>query len=192
MASRRSRAYLAAMRLVERISAELGTTSYVWGGFALDVYEGRVLREHDDIDYLTVDLPALKPQLAGLFAAHGWPAKELSNGDLSPRRHGLKMQLGQIALGARVRWTYDGDRGYLEFPLAWLRPHPVRFCGLEVHVVEPELEYVTKCCPQLLNPDWRLREREIAARERLRALLWAKGVDPEALYARITLWREAP
>ena len=99
MLSRRSRVHLAAMRMVEDISAAAGTTSYIWGGFTLDIYAGELLREHHDLDYLTVGLAALRPDLEVRFATRGWPAKVVANGDLSPRRSGFRMQLGQLALG---------------------------------------------------------------------------------------------
>ncbi len=189
MVSRHSRIHLAAMRLVEAISASLGTTSYIWGGFTLDIYQGRLLREHHDLDYLTVDLARLKPQFVALFARHRWPVRELSNGDLSPRRSGLKVQLGQIALVDGARWAFNGAKGYLVFPLGWLDPHPVRFCGVDVHVVRPELEYVVKICPQMFNPDWAVREQEVEAREQLRAMLKPRYPEPDHLLDQVSFWR---
>ena len=65
------------------------------------------------------------------------------------------------------------------------------FCGVDVHVVEPEFEFVVKCCPRILNPDWEARPGDAQVREEIRALLAAKGSDPERIFAEITLWRAA-
>lgn len=51
-----TQALLSAMALVEQVSSMLDTTSYLWGGCALDVYQGHILRDHSDLDYLTEDL----------------------------------------------------------------------------------------------------------------------------------------
>ena len=193
MISRRNRVLLAGMRLVEAISASVGTISYIWGGFALDIHQGQLLREHSDLDYLTVDLARHKPELAALFARKRWPAKVVSNGDLSPRRSGYRMQLGNITIaGDRVRWTFAGEAGFLEFPRSWLHPGPVRFCGVDVHVVEPEFEYVIKCCPQMFNPDWKARANDDEVRSHIRALLDRRHVDPDELYAQISFCRAVP
>ncbi len=191
MQRQRNRVLQTAMRLVEAISAQLGTTSYIWGGFTMDIYEGRMLREHGDLDYLTVDLERLKPQLAALFAQHRWPCKVVANGDLSPRRGGFRMQLGNITLDEGVRWSFNGDKGFVVFPRTWLLAEPVCFCGVQVHVVAPEFEYMVKCCPQIFNPDWHARPRESEALARVRSMLEARGVDPDHLYYQISLWREA-
>jgi hypothetical protein len=65
---------LAAMALVESLSARLDAVSYLWGGCALDAYEGRILRAHHDIDYMTAGLAGLGPQFAALFRGAGWEA----------------------------------------------------------------------------------------------------------------------
>lgn len=193
MTSRQNRVLLAGMRLVEAISASVGTVSYIWGGFTQDIYEGRLLREHSDLDYLTVDLDLHRPQLATLFAQHHWPATVVGHGDLAPQRGAYRMQLSNITVeGDRVRWIFSGAAGFLEFPRHWLHPHPVRFCGIDVHVVEPEFEYIVKCCPQMFNPEWRMREQDVAARDQIRALLERRGINPETLYTQISFCRAEP
>ena len=193
MLSRSARMHLAAMRLIEMQCAALHTVSYIWGGYTLDIYQGRLLREHHDLDYLTMNLDGVKPHLARLFGQRGWLTKELSNGDLAIRSHEVKIQLGNIVeVGHHIRWTHAGPRGYFAFPRHWLRPEPVRFYGADVHVVEPELEYVIKEFRKLLNPDWEAREPDIIEQEQLRAMLQARGIDPESLCAQVVAWTLTP
>ena len=177
---------LATMALVEALSARLGTLSYLWGGCALDAYEGRILRAHRDIDYMTVGLAGLGPQFAALFREAGWEATWTPNAMVTARTEGIHIALGALDLGDEATWWDNGDLGYVRFPAAWLRPQPVDLDGVPVHVVEPEFEYMIKSRPRLLNPDWNLKERHIAARERLREILQARGVDPESLYPRVS------
>jgi hypothetical protein len=53
---------------------------------------------------------------------------------------------------------------------------------MEVHVVAPELQYVLKECPELLNPDWIIREKDIFEKEYLRSILLEKGIDVCSLH----------
>jgi hypothetical protein len=105
---------------------------------------------------------------------------------LSARASGIKLALGVLEVGEEAIWRDNGDLGHVRFPGAWLDRQPLMLCGVPVHVVGPEFEYVIKSRPRLLNPDWNLEERHIAARKRLREILLAKGVDPESLYPRVS------
>lgn len=182
---------LSAMALVEEMSRRLGTISYIWGGCALDVYEGRFLRPHHDIDYMVLDLARLEPQFAALFEEHGWTSENIAGVVLAGRREGIHVALGFLDVGAEARWHYNGPLGYVTFPAGWLCAEPVPFYDISVHVVAPELEYVFKSRSRLLGPDWNLEERHRVARDRLAEILRARGVDLEALYPHVSAWNSA-
>ena len=97
----------------------------------------------------------------------------------------------RIGGDGHARWHHNGRFGYVDFPAGWLKPEPVAFCGVNVHVVAPELEYVLKSRPRLLNPDWNLEERHRLARDRLAEVLIARGVDLEGLYQQVSAWSSA-
>ncbi|MBN1995758.1 MAG: hypothetical protein JW953_23940 [Anaerolineae bacterium] len=186
--SEKNRIYLTAMSLVEALSARLGVTSYIWGGFTLDIYQGHLLREHQDLDYLTENLHTLIPQLSALFVAQGWQPEKLANGDLRVTKSGFKIHLGHLELAIEAKWSHNGEKGYLCFPRAWLQPEPVQFYNVKLHVIAPEFEYVLKKHPQLLNPSWEPREVDIFAGEKLSEILEKKGVDLDDLYTQVTAW----
>ncbi len=165
------------MRLVESVSRSLRTMSWVWGGFTTDIYMGRILREHDDLDYLTLNLHPLRRRLEELFSDHGWQTENLPNGDLRLKKGKIKVQLGNVECGHLAKWTHNGEKGSLLFPVLWLGPDAVEFCGIEVHVIAPELQYVLKEHPELLNPDWLMREKDILEKEYLRNILLQRGTD---------------
>lgn len=186
MLSNKNELNLLAMALVETYSKSLNSLSWIWGGFTIDIYKNRFLREHDDLDYLTLNLHSLIPQFTKLFENCGWQANLLENGDLKLEREGIKIHLGHVELSDKVRWTHNGDKGSIWFPQEWLISKPVSFCGIEVHVVEPEFQYVIFEHPQMLNPNWKHREKDIVARKYLRSCVEGKGITPQALFGQVS------
>ncbi len=168
---------LSALKTVEEISADLRATSWVWGGLTADIYTGRLMREHDDLDYLTLNLHDLAGRISSRFRKAGWSVERLATGDLCFERGACKIRLGHISLSPRACWTHNGEHGCLFFPAEWLVPKPRRFYENDLHVVAPELQYALLDRPQLLNPDWAPRPKDLAAKACLGALLQAAGTD---------------
>lgn len=186
MLSNNNELNLLAMALVETYSKSLNTLSWLWGGFTVDIYENQILRGHDDLDYLTLNLHSLIPQFTKLFENCGWQANLLKNGDLKLKREGVKIHLGHVEFSDKARWTHNGDKGSIWFPQEWLNSKPINFCGLEVHVVEPEFQFVMIERPQMLNPNWRHREKDIVARKYLRSYVESKGISPHSLFEQVS------
>lgn len=178
--------HLDAMALVEGVSRSLKTVSWVWGGYTTDIYVGRILRAHDDLDYLTLNLHRLKSQFAETFSHHGWQTKDLENGDLSLKKGNVRVHLGNVEAGDVARWTHNGEKGALLFPVSWLSLDTIEFYGRELHVVAPELQYVLKEHPELLNPDWHNRAKDILAKEYLLEILLKRGIDVCSLHELVT------
>lgn len=191
MAPSPSPLWLDAMTSIETVSTICNTTSWVWGGFGVDINYGRILREHDDLDFLTLNLGLLIPEFTGGFTRRGWQVQHLDNGDLKLRKEGIKAQLGNVEVTAKAKWTHDGDKGYICFPIDWLHLRPVQFCDRELHVVGPELLYVLKENPELLNSKWIRRDKDIADLAYLRELLREKRYDVETLASCVTSVRIA-
>jgi hypothetical protein len=176
---------LYAMELVEAYSKSLKTISWIWGGFTIDIYENRILREHDDLDYLTLNLHSLIPRFSELFASCGWKVNVLENGDLRLQREDVKIHLGHVELSDKARWTHNGEKGSIWFPSNWLNLEPVNFCGVEIHVIKPEFQYVMIERPKMLNPNWKHRDKDISARKYLRSLIEGKGITPQTLFEQV-------
>jgi hypothetical protein len=179
--SEQNRKNLAAMQLVQSISERFGTASWLWGGLVADVYHGQMLREHDDLDYLTWNLHTLKPKLVEAFAEAGWQAESLENDDLRLKKDGVKIHLGHVQFIFHAKWTHNGKKGALLFPSEWLRIEPVPFYNLKLHVVEPEFQYVLKEHPELLNPEWTRRRKDLQDKQLLREMLLKKYPDLQHL-----------
>ncbi len=181
MRARRIRLALAVMVEIESISTGLGTTSWIWGGIAVDVHVGRLLREHDDLEYLCLNLHGLWSAFASAAECRGWRAVLLKNQDLRLTVDGFRVHLGHVEMSERARWTHNGDKGSIFFPTAWLTAESVDFYGTPVHVVAPEFDYVHKWNPQMLNPEWVPREKDLRARTELRKILVGRGIDPDRM-----------
>ncbi len=182
LSSERNRQCLDAMRLVENISSSLKTISWIWGGFTTDIYVGQILREHDDLDYLTLNLNQLKSMFEEGFSNLGWQSENLSNGDLKLKKDNLKVHLGNVVSDNELaKWTHNGEKGSLLFPALWLTPDTIEFLGTELHVIAPELQYVLKKHSELLNPDWLIREKDIIERKYLQDILLKRNIDVGSL-----------
>jgi hypothetical protein len=171
------------MALIESISVELDTRAFIWGGWMPDVYKGRLLREHSDIDYYVIDLHRFLASLHERLFRDSWEVrKELGGYLLCATRGGVKLHLGHVEISDRVvEWKHNGVDDSIFFPVDWLGQEPIAFLGVHVHVVKPELGYVLKTSPGLMNPEWTWRDKDQTDIEMLRALLLAKGVDVESL-----------
>lgn len=178
----RDQKYLEALKSIESVSRLLKTTSWVWGGFATDIHMGQMLREHDDLDYLVLNLCRFKAEFEEVFSGYGWQTKNLANGDLKLEKDDIKLQLGNVELGEVARWTHNGEKGSLLFPVSWLSVDVIEFYGMELHVVAPELQYVLKEHPELLNPGWLLREKDTLDRKCLQDMLAKRGIDVSSLH----------
>lgn len=184
--SERKRKILEVMKLVEDVSLSLDTITWLWGGLVVDVIKGKFLREHDDLDYLTMNLHQLKSQISEKFINCGWSTKNLENGDLKLTKDDVKIHLGHIELSDKVNWTHNGEKGSLFFPLSWLPFEVIDFYGAKVHVVSPELQYVLKNNPKLLNPEWESRDKDFFDLETLGQILANRGIEFQSLHEMVT------
>ncbi len=176
---------LSAMKRMEEISSSLETTSWVWGGLTMDIYQGRLLRPHHDLDYITLNLSSLFDLFSRSLRNIGWQVQKLSTGDLQADHQGFTIRLGQLVLSTEACWSHNGDRGSLFFPRDWLGMQAKPFYGFDVHVVAPELQYLLLDHPELLNPEWVARRKDITARSYFLKLLREDGVRFGDLQARI-------
>jgi hypothetical protein len=174
-----------AMKQVAEFSADLQTTSWLWGGLTADIYAGCLLRNHHDLDYLTLNLHTIIEPLTQQFLENGWEVKRLSNGDLGIKKEEVKIHLGNVLLSREAQWTHNGDLGSLFFPLEWLARQTRRFYKLDVHVVAPEFQYVLLTHPELLDPTWKPRAKDVVAKDRLKTILEVNNIHIAGLRNRI-------
>jgi hypothetical protein len=176
---------LSAMQLIEDLSTKLNTTSWVWGGLCADIYQGCILREHDDLDYLTLHLHELTGPVTNIFQDIGWCPKHLENGDVRLEKDGTRIHLGHVEVMGEARWTHNGEIGSLFFPIEWLLRQTKRFYAVDVHIVTPEFQYALLAHPELLNPQWIPRKKDLTAKALLESYLIGNGINPDRLFTKI-------
>jgi hypothetical protein len=187
MISENNTQYLEAMEVMGDFAQGLKTTAYIWGGLSLDIYAGQFLREHSDIDYVIQNLQKLAEQFVDRFCREGWHVRRvLDDSILVVKKDGIKLHLGHIDIAEIVQWKHNGNNGTITFPVHWLRQEPVEFFTIKVHVVEPEFGYVLKSHPQLMNPEWKPRDRDLVDMRRFAEILSRKQVDVTKLLPQVT------
>jgi hypothetical protein len=190
--SNHQRLGLECLRDIYEVSAALATHTYIWGGLVVDILHGEFLRDHHDVDGFVLNLLDVKDEMAVHFAERDYAVSYLDEIDmLRIDRGDLHAAFNQLEIeGDLAMWRHVGDRGTVFFPAGWLDPTPRRFYGIPVHISGVRFEYAIKTNVQLLNPEWRLRDKDRAAIAILRAVLHRRGVDGRGVLAQI--WSHTP
>ncbi len=153
--------YLKTFYLINTICEQLGTRAYLWGGWIPDIYTNKILREHDDADYLILNLYEHRNFLQKKFNTLGWETKILENDDLKITKANLKVHFGHLQIvGNKAEWLHNGKLGKIEFPTDWLNNELIKFQNSDLYAVKPEFQYVLKIHPELMNQTWSLREKD--------------------------------
>lgn len=178
-----SQLYLRTLGLLSKFSKIYNTKSYIFGGLTLDIWEGKFLREHDDIDVLCEQMYLHRGMFHDFFSKQGYETKDLENYDFKAIKKEAKIHIGHLEIrDSQVEWKHNGDKGSIIFAKDWLDQKVYHFYDIELFTVKPEFEYVLKTHPELMNPDWVLRQKDLDARERLINLLDDKYGDLDSLY----------
>lgn len=69
--------FIAVLRDVVEVSDQLGIRTHIWGGLSIDIFEGRLLRPHHDIDGFIENLLAYNTKLIDAFSNRGYQVKLL-------------------------------------------------------------------------------------------------------------------
>ena len=154
------------------LSKEINTTAFIWGGLVPDIYLGKILRPHDDIDYLVLNLKQHFVNLEKRLQKYNYNTEKLANGDLKASQDDFKIHLGDIEIhNDKFRWFHDGEKNVLKFPIRWLNFEPHDFLGITVHVIRPEMQLYLKENPTVLNPNWTIRNKDKTDSQNLKIII---------------------
>ena len=153
---------LETLKLINEISFNLNTKTYVWGGLTQDIYESKFLREHDDIDCLMMNRNKLDKKVEKLFMQKGWSVSDM-NGVLSIKKDSNKIHMGNVETinNDLVKYTFYNGDVFISFPSTWLNKKPHSFYNLKVYTTTPEFKYAMRVYPIKLNPENEAREKDI-------------------------------
>jgi hypothetical protein len=142
---------------------------------------GRFLREHEDVDYLILGLHEKWRSFARFLTNQGWQVNNyLDDHLLSVKKDEFKLHLGHIEIQEKVVWKHNGVNGSIVFPIAWLHKETISFQSISKHCAAPELTYLLKTHPHLMNRDWKTREKDKLDLAALEAMICQKNY-PEHL-----------
>lgn len=121
--------YLKFLRDIYEVSLACSTTTYIWGGFTVDIIEGRFLREHHDLDGFTLNLLDVLPDMTALYKSRGYDVGFNEEFDmLGIARDGLRAAFNRLETdGAMMMWRHIGNDGTVYFPPNWLDDTPRDF-----------------------------------------------------------------
>lgn len=179
--SANNRGYVEFLRDIGEVSTACGTRTYIWGGFTIDILEGRFVREHHDLDGFTLNLLDVLPEITALYAARGYVTEFREDIDmLTIRKDGLHASFNRLEVdGPIAMWRHIGDEGTVYFPVEWLDTTPRDFYGVSVYSAGIQLDYALKTNIRMIHATWTLREHDHAAIAALERMMAQYDLDPE-------------
>lgn len=184
--------YLAFLRDIYEVSAACGTKTYIWGGLTIDIFEGRFLREHHDLDGFTENLTEHLDSLRLHYERRGYMTEFKSAFSiLVIRRDGLHAAFNPLELDHSIAmWRHIGDRGTVFFPSEWLDAVPHVFYDIKAYTSGMCFEYGFRSIAGDVNPAWTLREKDRDALFYLERKLQAEGIDTASILG--SIWSYNP
>lgn len=184
MVSEKNQQYLRMLEDIFQVSQAVGTKTFLWGGMALDVWEGQFLREHGDLDGFTENLVEHLDSLMEEYRRQGYDVQymhefsmlQISRGLVHASFNPLKID------GKTAQWKHIGEDGSVYFPAQWLDAVPRPFCGVSVYTAGIRFEYAIKTKISMLHPQWQLREKDRIAINRMKEMLQAQSIAEEDIY----------
>ncbi len=184
--------YLTFLKDIYEVSNACSTVRSIWGGFTVDILEGRFLREHHDLDGFTLALLDVRDRMVALYEQKGYTTHfredidmlVISQGDLHAAFNRLEID-GGIAM-----WRHIGNDGTVYFPVDWLDDAPQDFHDAKVFSAGIQLDYTLKTNIRMTHATWDLREKDHVAIAYLEKALTARDMDPEDFLRRV--WSFSP
>lgn len=188
----RNQEYLKIMEDIYHVSQKSGLKSFVWGGFAVDILQGEFTREHGDLDCFTEKLDENREMLRQQYEALGYSVSYMEEfWMLRIEKNGMHASFNSVRdIDGIAHWYHIGPRGTVYFPYDWLDRTPRLFYGIPVYTIGEKMAYVLKSSARLLNPEWRMREKDCADIARLERLLDMKAEEREEIKKKV--WSHNP
>lgn len=186
--SEANQGYLRFMKDISEVSAACSTKTYIWGGFTTDIFEGKILREHGDLDGFIENMMSILDQLIAEYKIRGYHTEFRNDINmLSIGKENVCAAFNPLDIdGTVAMWRHIGDQGTVYFPYAWLDDVPRSFYGVEVYTSGLRFEYGFRSIVNNLNPEWcNEREKDKIAKEYLAAKIVEEGIGIKTILKNI-------
>lgn len=180
----KNKLFLEIIRDISEVAEKLNVKIYIWGGFVIDLIEGRFVREHHDLDGFILDMDKVMEKLTKEFENREYTVKfnekfrilAIYKGDLHAAFNILYEDRG-IA-----EWQHIGENGSVYFPYNWLDQEPRNFYGISIHTANIKFEYGFRKMAPLINPDWsNTRPKDLEALKFYREKLSEIGISTDQI-----------
>lgn len=190
--SESNKCYLNFMQDIYDISSELSIHTYIWGGFTIDIFEGKFLREHGDLDGFIENMMSVLDLLIEKFKNKGYQTMfysdinmlQISKGEQHASFNPLDIE-GEVAM-----WRHIGNQGTVYFPYKWLDSTPYNFYETKVFTSGLYFEYAFRNIVRDINPEWKEREKDQIAKQYLNEKIKEKCIDDKEISKYI--WSYSP
>jgi hypothetical protein len=176
-------AYLKLIDDIYEVSAKCSIKTYIWGGLTTDIFEGRFLREHGDLDGFIENMMSKLEHLMMEYENIGYSTEFLNELNMLLIRKG-NHHAAFNALdfdGSVAMWRHIGEQGTVYFPASWLDSAPRNFYATKVYTSGLCFEYSLRKIMGDLNPEWKEREKDKLAKAYLEAKIIDQGLDSKFL-----------
>lgn len=156
MISDKNKLFLQIIKDISEISENLGVKTFIWGGFVIDLIEGKFVREHSDLDGFILNMDAVLNKLIVGFEERGYTTKFNENFRiLAIYKDDLHAAFNVLSEDRGIaEWQHIGKNGSVYFPYDWLDQEPRKFYGINIYTSNVKFEYGFKNIAPLINPDW--------------------------------------
>lgn len=167
------------------VSASLNIKTYIWGGLTIDIWEGKFLRDHGDVDGFVENLVPCLDELKAAYVNKGYKVS------FNEPFLILKIEKGSIHAGFNplqindktAEWKHIGNEGSVFFPTDWLDSEPRDFYKTPVYTSGVKFEYAMKTKITMLNPEWNVpREKDLEAIRYLKERIETENILEEDIY----------
>jgi len=156
MISNKNQLFLQIMRDITEVSDKLNTKTYIWGGFVIDLIEGKFVREHSDLDGFILNMDILLDRLISEFEKREYIVKYNEKFCI------LAIYKDELHAGFNVlhenkgiaEWQHIGKNGSVYFPYEWLDQEPRNFYDIKICTANIKFEYGFRNIALQINPEW--------------------------------------
>ncbi|HOV68828.1 MAG TPA: hypothetical protein PLZ84_00720 [Clostridia bacterium] len=175
--------YLEFLKDINEVSAACSTKTYIWGGLAIDICEGKFLREHGDLDGFTENMMAVLDELIAQYKSRGYQTEFLRDINmLVIRKNNRHAAFNPLDIDGNVAmWRHIGDQGTVFFPYDWLDKKPRSFYNIPVYTSGLYFEYGFRKIAHLINPEWKERDKDRIAIEYLESKITAENKNTSSI-----------
>ncbi len=185
--SNKNLGYLEFIRDIYEVSGDCSTKTYIWGGFTIDIFEGKFLREHNDLDAFTENMLVLVDDLIIAYEKRGYQVTFLKDIHmLKVGKGALHASFNRLEVDGEVAmWKHIGDEGTVYFPTGWLDRVARDFYDTKVYTPGICFEYAIKTNVRMLNAEWQPREKDRVAITYLNGAIRNAGISKDEIYKRV-------